>query len=102
MKALVLKEQQFVMNAKGKPVAVLLDLKTYDRLREAEEDLAEIRAYDAARPKVAAELEANFEFLFKQLNVQDTKSFVASIVKPVDVTIGLRASQAVLDGEGDD
>lgn len=51
---------------------------------------------------IAAELEKNFEFLFKQLNVHDTKSFVVSIVKPVDVTIGLRSSQAVLDGEGDD
>jgi PHD/YefM family antitoxin component YafN of YafNO toxin-antitoxin module len=58
MKALVLKEGQYVTDAKGKPVGVLLDLKTYERLREAEEDLADIRAYDAARPKVAADLKA--------------------------------------------
>jgi hypothetical protein len=58
MKALVLKEEQFVTDAKGNPVGVLLDLKTYERLREAEEDLADIRAYDAARPKVAADLKA--------------------------------------------
>ena len=58
MKALVLKDEQFVTDAKGKPVGVLLDLKTYERLREAEEDLADIRAYDAARPKVAADLQA--------------------------------------------
>ncbi len=51
---------------------------------------------------IAAEIEQNFEFLFKQLNVADTKDFVVSIVKPVDVTIGLRESQAILDGEGDD
>lgn len=51
---------------------------------------------------IAKEIEANFEFLFKQLNVNDTKDFVVSIVKPVDVTIGLRATQAHLDGEGDD
>lgn len=51
---------------------------------------------------IAAEIEVNFEFLFKQLNVADTKDFVASIVKPVDVNIGLRATQAHLDGEGDD
>ncbi len=51
---------------------------------------------------IAAEIEKNFEFLFKQLNVNDTKNFVTSIVKPVDVTIGLRATQAHLDGEGDD
>jgi hypothetical protein len=51
---------------------------------------------------IAAEIEQNFEFLFKQLNVADTKDFVTSIVKPVDVTIGLRDTQAHLDGEGDD
>ena len=58
MKALVLKDEQFVTDAKGKQVGVLLDLKTYERLREAEEDLADIQAYDAARPKVATELKA--------------------------------------------
>ena len=58
MKALVLKDEQFVTDATGKRVGVLLDVKTYDRLREAEEDLADIRAYDAARPKVTAELKA--------------------------------------------
>ncbi|MBF0489055.1 MAG: class II fructose-bisphosphate aldolase [Candidatus Omnitrophica bacterium] len=51
---------------------------------------------------IAAELEHSFEFLFKQLNVSDTKDFVASIIKPVDVKIGLRDTQAHLDGEGDD
>jgi len=51
---------------------------------------------------IAAEIEKSFEFLFKQLNVNDTKEFISSIVKPVDVVIGLRASQAHLDGEGDD
>jgi hypothetical protein len=55
MKAFVLKDEQFVTDAKGRPVGVLLDLKTYERLREAEEDLADIRAYDAARPKVTAD-----------------------------------------------
>ena len=58
MKALVLKDEQFVTDAKGKPVGVLLDLKTYEHLREAEEELADIRAYDAARPKVAADIKA--------------------------------------------
>jgi len=36
----------------------LLDVKTYAYLRNAEEELADIRAYDAARPKVAAEVKA--------------------------------------------
>jgi hypothetical protein len=58
MKTLVLKDEQFVTDANGKRVGVLLDVKTYDRLREAEEDLADIRAYDVARPKVAADLKA--------------------------------------------
>ncbi len=51
---------------------------------------------------IAAEIEKNFEFLFKQLNVHDTKDFVAKIVKPVNTVIGLRHVQAHLDGEGDD
>lgn len=57
---------------------------------------------ESVKDGIAAEIEKNFEFLFKQLNVNDTKDFVAGIVKPVNVTIGLRQSQAVLDGEGDD
>jgi len=51
---------------------------------------------------IAAELEKNFEFLFKQLSVNDTKDFVNKIIRPVPVTIGLRQTQAHLDGEGDD
>jgi len=58
MKASALKDGRFVTDAKGKPVGVLLDMKTYERLREAEEDLADIRAYDAARPKVLTEVKA--------------------------------------------
>ena len=51
MKALALKEEQFVTDAHGTRIAVLLDLKTYLRLRDAEEELDDIRAYDTARPK---------------------------------------------------
>jgi hypothetical protein len=58
MKAWVLHEEAFVTDAKGKRVGVVLDLKTYERLCEAEEDLAEVRAYDAARPRIAAEVRA--------------------------------------------
>ncbi len=58
MKMALLHDEQFVTNGQGKRVDVLLDLKTYDRLREAEEELADIRAYDAARPKVMADLQA--------------------------------------------
>jgi hypothetical protein len=58
VKTLVLQEEQFVTDGKGKRLGVLLDLKTYDRLREAEEGLADVRAYDAARPKITADLKA--------------------------------------------
>jgi hypothetical protein len=57
MKATALKEQ-FVIDAGGKRVGVLLDLNTYERLREAEEELADIAAYDVAKPKVMAEVRA--------------------------------------------
>ena len=47
---------EFVTDAKGKRVAVLLDLKSYARLTDAAEELADIRAYDKARPVVLAEV----------------------------------------------
>ena len=56
MKSFVLKDEQFVTDADGKRLGVLLDVKTYERLREAEEDLADIHAYDAARPRVRTEI----------------------------------------------
>jgi hypothetical protein len=56
--------EQFPTDAKGKRTGVLLNLDTCERLREAEEELADIQAYDAARPKVAADLNAgNFTTL---------------------------------------
>jgi len=58
MKALAAKYEQFLTDAKGKRTGVVLDLSTYQRLREAEEELAEIQAYDAARPKVLSEVAA--------------------------------------------
>ena len=58
MKALVLKDEEFVTDANGKRVGVLLDVKNYEHLRDAEEELADIRAYDSARPKIAADLKS--------------------------------------------
>ncbi len=55
MKPMALKEQ-FLTDAGGKRVGVLLDLDTYERLQEAAEELADIQAYDAARPKAMAEI----------------------------------------------
>ena len=58
MKAQVLKDRLFVTDASGNHVGVLLDVRTYGRLRDAEEELADIRTYDNTRPKVAAEFKA--------------------------------------------
>ena len=51
-------EEKFVTDTNGQRVGVLLDLQTYERLRGAEEELSDIRACDAARPKIAAEMSA--------------------------------------------
>ncbi len=56
MKTATLSAPQFVTDAKGRQVGVLLNLKAYQRLLEAQEELEDIAAYDAARPKVMAEL----------------------------------------------
>jgi hypothetical protein len=64
MKALVVKEEQFLTDAKGKRTGVLLNLDTYERLREAEEELADIHAYDALRDRAHSEIAAGqFETL---------------------------------------
>ena len=60
MKTLADKDELFLTDAKGKRTGVVLDLSTYQRLREAEEELAEIEAYDAARPKVLSEIAAGY------------------------------------------
>jgi hypothetical protein len=56
VKAAVLRAEQFVTDAEGKRVGVLLDLRAYERLREAQEELADIQAYDAALPTVRADI----------------------------------------------
>ena len=58
MKALAAKEEQFLTDAKGKRTGVLLNLDTYERLREAEEELADIHAYDALRDRAHSEIAA--------------------------------------------
>ena len=56
MKALVAKEEQFLTDAKGKRTGVVLNLETYERLREAEEELADIHAYDALHDRAHSEI----------------------------------------------
>jgi hypothetical protein len=58
MKTLALKEAQFLTDAEGKRTGVVLDLQTYERLRNAEEELADIQAYDALHDRVHSEIAA--------------------------------------------
>jgi hypothetical protein len=58
MKALAAKEEQFLTYAKGKRTGVVLNLDTYERLREAEEELADIHAYDALHDRAHSEITA--------------------------------------------
>ncbi|MFH1359921.1 MAG: class II fructose-bisphosphate aldolase [Candidatus Omnitrophota bacterium] len=51
---------------------------------------------------IAQEIESKFDFLFKQLRVNDTKKTVEDFIQPKDFKLGIKSSKAVLDGEGDD
>jgi hypothetical protein len=63
MKA-ALRHEQFLTDADGNRIGVVLDLKRYERLREAAEELEDIRAYEEARPRAYAELAAGkFKYL---------------------------------------
>ena len=42
-------EEQFVVNAEGERVAVLLNMPAYQKMLDAMEELEDIRAYDAAK-----------------------------------------------------
>ena len=56
MKTLAIKEEQFLTDAKGKRTGVLLDLQTYEQLRAAEEELADIQTYDALHDRARSEI----------------------------------------------
>lgn len=58
MKAKVAKDEQFLTDASGKRTGVVLGLSACQRLREAGEELAEIEAYDTAKPTVLSEIAA--------------------------------------------
>jgi PHD/YefM family antitoxin component YafN of YafNO toxin-antitoxin module len=51
-------KKQFLTDAKGKRTGVLLDLKTYEHLREAAEELADIRTCDALHDRIHSEIAA--------------------------------------------
>jgi hypothetical protein len=58
VKAVVFREEQFVTDAKGKPVGVLLDVKTHEHPLEAAEELADVRSYKVAHPRADADRES--------------------------------------------
>ena len=58
MKPLGANAEQFLTDAKGKRTGVVLDLATYERLRDAEEELVDIQTYDALRDRAHAEIAA--------------------------------------------
>ena len=58
MKTLAVKEEQFLTDAKGKRTGVVLDLQTYEQLRAAEEELADIQTYDALHDRARSEIAA--------------------------------------------
>jgi hypothetical protein len=46
-----LKKPQFIVDEKGNRTAVILDIKLYEELLEAAEELDDIRAYDEAEAR---------------------------------------------------
>jgi hypothetical protein len=56
VKTLAANKEQFLTDAKGKRTGVLLDLRTYEQLREAEAELADIHAYDALHDRAHSEI----------------------------------------------
>jgi hypothetical protein len=58
MKTVAVKAGQFLTDAKGRRTAVVLDVRTYEQLREAEEELADIRAYDSLHDRAHSEVAA--------------------------------------------
>jgi hypothetical protein len=58
MKTLAIKPDQFLTDAKGNRTGVILDLQTYQHLRDAEEELADIQAYDSSAIRVHSQVAA--------------------------------------------
>jgi len=58
-------EPRFLVDEKGSKVGVLLGLDLYRRMREAEEELAAIRAFD--RAKASGEKPVSFEAAMRKI-----------------------------------
>jgi hypothetical protein len=50
--------REFVLDAEGNRVGIILDIPTYERFLEAQEELEDIQAYDEAKAKADAEFRA--------------------------------------------
>lgn len=66
MKTLAREPAQFVTDARGNRVAVMLDIAAYEQLLEAAEESSCVRSYEAAKPVVEAELKAGEFTTLKQ------------------------------------
>ncbi len=62
---------QYITNDKGKKVSVVLSLKEYEHIVEQLEELADIRAYDAA--KSVSEPSIPMKRAFKELDAKRKK-----------------------------
>ena len=58
MKPAAARKEQFLTDDKGTRTGVLLDLQTYEHLRESEEELADIRNYEALHDRAHSEIAA--------------------------------------------
>ncbi len=52
----MLKQPKYIVNERGKKIAVQLDLKTYQQLIEAYEDFCDNRTLDRVKPLTDAEI----------------------------------------------
>ncbi|MFA6391603.1 MAG: class II fructose-bisphosphate aldolase [Patescibacteria group bacterium] len=57
---------------------------------------------EAVKEGIAKEIEEKFDFLFKQLKVNDTKDIVNEFIKPNNFEFNFKPSESKLDGEGAD
>jgi hypothetical protein len=73
VKTMALKEAQYITDTEGNRLGVLVDLETYQRLRDAEEELSDIQAYDGARPKVMREIQSGQSVTLAQFLIKRTR-----------------------------
>jgi hypothetical protein len=73
MKRAASNSEQFITDSQGKKVGVILDLETYRRLLEAEEDLADIAAYDIAAPAAHVAMKKGDYITLDQLKTRRRK-----------------------------